>query len=172
VDGLILLALVTAANLGPSQSWTSPSGVTVTYLSMSHKHAVDGDTLGIWTLRFAKEGSKTFETDVRGSYAEAEIPAHGQLFLINSTKVAGRLRVTEQTLAKKLSEDKAREMAEKLAGDVKFRGSRMSEENGVYAITLYDKEKDVFHTRIGAYTKRSLSVKTINPSINQTMKTE
>lgn len=162
--GPLAVIFIVGMVLGPKEQWTSPNGITVTFVSAGHKHADKAeDSIGIWAFRFEKAGAKPVVSEVRGRMAEAEIAAHGQLFRVGQSKVAGRLRVTEEALGPKLSEDAALALAEKLAKELDHQGSRMHEDNGIYVITFYRADVDLLRVRIGAYTRRTLEL-TKSPS--------
>lgn len=144
--------------VGPKEQWTSQSGVTVTFVSVGHKHKDDGGAIGLWTFRFATPGGKTIEERIDGQMPEAEIAAHGQLFVIQPSKARDRLRVEEREAPKKLSEDGALATAEKHAKDLAHDGSQMYEEHGIYTVHLTDHGRRVLRVRIGAYTRRLLTI--------------
>lgn len=58
------------------------AGVKITMGRANHKHAVGGDSVGMWSFKLA-HGGKTLEQELRSSSErfEAEVAAHGQLFV-------------------------------------------------------------------------------------------
>jgi hypothetical protein len=157
VFAMAMIAADARANLGLRDGWTSPSAITVTFVSESHKQKTDGDVVGVWSFRFDKAGAPSVETRIIGTLPDAEIAAHGHLYLIHQTKVAERVRVEELALPQKLTDDEALALAERLAKDVPHNRSGTSEQYGIYEVTLATAAGNVFVARIGAFTRRILA---------------
>lgn len=115
-------------------------GISISFGSANHKHAVDGDTLGMWTFATKKGGvKKEFELRSEREGFEAEVVVHGAALVFRHLEYE-KFSVTlfAAKAPKPLSDDACADRVSALAakqGQPESSSRGYSNDNGIVKVT-------------------------------------